>query len=523
MLFILFCINCDKEWKIHPCIWLLNMVPPAHDLRMFSAGLPYNCCILYHIFAFPSIAKITVASIKCNTPGLQTRITDKALNYATDVALDILSKQVTGLEIPDQHGSSGDVSYDITGLKINAFSKPSSRVSLIQKVGVAWSTSGGSLNVHGKFHYKYHGIFPISDSGSFDLRASGINAAINIELGSDTTGHPTMKSVGCSCSVGSADISFHGGTAWIYNLFSGIVADKLKDIVGGSNGILCQQLNNLVNVNGMESLKKLPVTVEIAKLFLLDYRFLSKPSFQSTFMETYHKGEVFWKSNPNEAPFPVPPLLRFSNTSRMMYLWVSDFLFNSMSYNAYKYNQLQYNVTNKDLPGGVLNTTCQKITCIGNFIPEIGKRFPNTTVMLYMKSTTMPNMTVRNGSTMVESSGDILFFAQQQGGKYTHFLTLSAMMSSTISVRIQNEKIYAKVLKLPIAVKVKDSKIGQLSPQVLDLIIKGVVAVFVEPKLNDFGSKGFPLPVIESVHFVDTQVTIAKDTLLIATDLKYSG
>lgn len=31
------------------------------------------------------------------------------------------------------------------------------------------------------------------------------------------------------------------------------------------------------------------VTVEIAKLFLLDYRFITTPSFQPTFMESYHK------------------------------------------------------------------------------------------------------------------------------------------------------------------------------------------------------------------------------------------
>lgn len=58
---------------------------------------------------------------------------------------------------------------------------------------------------------------------------------------------------------------------------------------------------------------------------------------------------------------------------------------------------------------------------------KIGKKFPNTTVMLYMKAMTMPNMTVLNGSTMVYASGDIMFFAQQPGGKYTYFLTLSAV------------------------------------------------------------------------------------------------
>lgn len=68
-----------------------------------------------------------------------------------------------------------------------------------------------------------------------------------------------------------------------------------------------------------------------------------------------------------------------------------------------------------------LTTACMQ------FFLKIGKRFPNTTVMLYMKSTSMPNMTVQNGSTVVNAAGDIVFFAQQPGGKYTYFLTLSAV------------------------------------------------------------------------------------------------
>lgn len=54
----------------------------------------------------------------------------------------------------------------------------------------------------------------------------------------DGSGRPTIKAVGCSCNVGSADIKFHGGAAWIYNLFSGKLEDKLKDMVGGGNGIV---------------------------------------------------------------------------------------------------------------------------------------------------------------------------------------------------------------------------------------------------------------------------------------------
>lgn len=54
----------------------------------------------------------------------------------------------------------------------------------------------------------------------------------------DKHGRPTMRSVDCSCSVASADIRFHGGAAWIYNMFSGMLEGKLKDVVGGGNGIV---------------------------------------------------------------------------------------------------------------------------------------------------------------------------------------------------------------------------------------------------------------------------------------------
>lgn len=51
--------------------------------------------------------------------------------------------------------------------------------------------------------------------------------------------------------------------------------------------IHCVRVNSTAN-SSMNPLL-LAVTVQIAKRFLLDYRFLSKPSFQTKFMETYHK------------------------------------------------------------------------------------------------------------------------------------------------------------------------------------------------------------------------------------------
>ncbi|XP_052227663.1 bactericidal permeability-increasing protein-like [Dreissena polymorpha] len=91
-------------------------------------------------------------------------------------------------------------------------------------------------------------------------------------------------------------------------------------------------------------------------------------------METFHKGEIYWMTTPTEAPFPAPPMPETGATDRMVYLWVSDFMFNTLAYAAQTNIYLQYNITAADLPAsarGVLNTTCTGVIpqCIGGPIP----------------------------------------------------------------------------------------------------------------------------------------------------------
>nr|XP_022299202.1 uncharacterized protein LOC111108013 [Crassostrea virginica] len=182
----------------------------------------------------------------CETPGLQRRTIDKALNFVTNGALDVLSQRVKGQRIPDIHGRSGDVTFDITSMKVKDFTKPSSKVSRLYRDVLYWTTKGTRLAIHGKFRYKYKGLIRISDFGTFGLEASKINFYLIIK----TRRWRKMQAVGCGCSVGSARINLRGGAAWIYNRFSGYLERKLKNKVGGGNGLLCKQLKNLVNVYG---------------------------------------------------------------------------------------------------------------------------------------------------------------------------------------------------------------------------------------------------------------------------------
>ncbi|XP_071176830.1 bactericidal permeability-increasing protein-like [Mytilus edulis] len=459
-----------------------------------------------------------VSLAEAKNPGLKTRITDAGLTYASQVAIEQLSKTAKGQKIPDQSGRSGDVSYELSNVVIDSFSNPSSSITVTAD-GLNWKSDGLGLSITGHFHYKYHGIIPISDSGNIDVSVSRVNFNVGISLGVDGTGRPKIASSGCSCGIGSLDVHFHGGAAWIYNLFKGVVEDALKKQL---NGQLCTIIDKAVNTDASQALAKLKVTVDIAKMFMLDYRFISKPAFNpGHFLETYHKGEVYWTDSMTEAPFDPPSMPSISSTNKMFYISMSDYVFNSLAYEAQIHKMLQYNLTQKDLPAkerGFLNTTCVGTPCIGQVIPQIGKKYPNREVAMSMSSDFSPNMSVSNGKVNVLGGGTINMFTVQGD---TFLLTLNATMTASVSLNIKSEKIYGSISDMKLKLHVVKSNVGQISDTVLNFIANTAIIAFAEPQLNKLGANGIPLPVTNNVHFVNTEVTLVKDTLMIGTDLKY--
>ena len=55
-------------------------------------------------------------------PGIKLRVTKSGLNYAKEVAVDILAKKVMSLKIPDQSGTKefwfGEVTYELSDMSV---------------------------------------------------------------------------------------------------------------------------------------------------------------------------------------------------------------------------------------------------------------------------------------------------------------------------------------------------------------------------------------------------------------------
>ena len=61
------------------------------------------------------------------------------------------------------------------------------------------------------------------------------------------------------------------------------------------------------------------------------------------------QGEIYWKADPKESPMKCPAMKDSSAHQNMMYLWVSDYMFETIAYVAQKHNILVHNLTADDV------------------------------------------------------------------------------------------------------------------------------------------------------------------------------
>lgn len=458
-------------------------------------------------------------------PGFKTRITKKGLNYANTVAIESLAEKLVGASIQDIEGESGHVKYEITSLNINEFVKPNSSITFDPSGVIIWKANGANISGNGRWHYKVrHRLLKLSDKGKFDIGIRNICFNVQIEIGTDESGKPTISSKACSCDIDKVDIKFHGGAAKFYNLFKGNMGHRLKHLFMDK---MCDVIKNLVDKDGKESMEKLPVTIEIDKTYLLDYRLLGNPNFTDNYIETHHKGEVFWKSDLSEAPFEVQQYLDPEDEDKMAYFWTSSYLFNTYLYQAHRNEKMKYVITSKSLPEknkDALKTTSMEGLFIGLLIPQIASKYPDSELEIHVRSKEAPWLKFHNGYVDIECNGEIELHVSRPSMKSSaYLLSMDGAMNISANFSVEDKKIVGRVGNLNIKTKVTDSNIGTVSDEAVQFLIDYALRVYAEPMLNKKMQKGFPLPVSQNVTFENHELRISEGVMILGTDIVYTS
>lgn len=475
--------------------------------------------------AFACFISACFSSERQGYPGIRFRVTSKGLQYADDAGIKVLFKRLREENLKDISHSSKNLEYALSNIKNNRATISSSSFTTAPREGLTLRANGISLDFSGNLRFKKKiGWFQIKDSVRFSFKARGINFRLTVRIGVDSDGRPTVSARvrDCSSSVDSVHVKFSGGYSWLYNLFSSQIDTKVKDEL---NKLMCKKAREAINNEGAKFMATFPVLQNVSSIAQIDYSVVKRPKFTSRFMDLPLKGEFKAVGNPDSrSPFVPAPLPPLDEVDRMIYIWLTDYLFNTASFVYHEQGALRTIIRPSNVPNNKslsLNTRTFK-----TFLYQLYNKYPNRPVFVKAYTTKPPVFaSSRNGTNVtVNGNAEIHVIAKNGAPIYALTIGLRAVLSGALGVNHGNLTFHAK--SFDIQVHLVKSAIGDIRYNIvilqmfLDQFIKS--AHFVD-QLNEYGGRGFPLPLPPHLSWEDTSLTTGEGFILVKTNLRHES
>jgi len=480
--------------------------------------------MLKHFFLFSSV--FLLASTFQNNDsverGAEIRLTKKGLHYGASIGVAKLQSELQNKRIDKIEGSKGIASFYAENIVIQSINIGSYSAVPIPNVGLRLSVGSIAISLKGRVGYKAKkGWLKFSDHSDVTVKGR-INLSLNVKLGA-TSGKPVLQAIGCSASVSSLDLDFHGGLSWIYNLFSSLLEKKLKDPI---SKLICKEGQKVANVEANKFLSTFPVTQRISDLAVIDYSF-ETPEVTSNFIDLLLRGEFLNVKNPKQSSLQPPAFSTTTDSTKMIYVWLSDFTVNSAGRVLYEAGKLKGRITaqNKLVPAMVkpfLNTAT-----LQDIIPQLYENYPDCPIQLFVEAYKAPMVEINPGQLFVHLYAKISIQVVETNGKVTpiFYLKLDVKAHGQVSLRtvFSSLKVGGNIDEFSFTGDVGGSIIDDINVPFENQSIKDMVRGLVIDKANPFLNQGFPIPKIKDLRFVNPSVTIVKNAIRIDTDVNYSG
>ncbi|KAK2554856.1 Lipopolysaccharide-binding protein [Acropora cervicornis] len=406
-----------------------------------GSGCPALKAAMARIFGLNTfIAAFILVSSQATKPGIRFRITDNGLRYVDSIAIQTLERKVKTAKIPDISGDAhtpiGHVSYSLSSVHFNSLSVPYSTLKTSANVGIQFQVTGASTSLSGNWHYRKDSWPHISGGGSFDLDVKGISVTVIAKLG-----------------------------CWLYNLFDHYIDGKIKGVLQDK---LCAETSDLIDTDAEKALATFP-----------------GQSTSSVISPFFFKGEFLSAISPREPPFS-PSLLPFeSESDKMVYVWLTDYVVNTAGFVYQSAGVLNETITpsmvgfseNFNLPPNFsypLNTNTVKLIIPKSkniaellsfrIVPlQLYALYPNMPMKLEAYSTQRPQISTTSAGLSLLIEGQVQCYVQLKNGSYVYTLTMGTNISSLAKVGVKDGNITAHVNSVKIQVKLIDSAIGKIS------------------------------------------------------------
>ena len=429
-------------------------------------------------------------------PGLDVALSNGFINQMRDYVLPIVNKQIDNIDIPDQSGKAGPVTYSLTQIHFHLNPVSSSQISINLVDGkpeIDMAVSGAGGNGHLVAHYK---ISFISDHVDVDVNFRNIGVTAPIFMGVDGDGRPTVN-VQAQAHMRSSDIDVHFSGS-----ISAVVLQALEPII--------QSLffNNIVDAinKGLPSwvsdpinalLKTLPLDQQIKDSIYVTYALPSAPTNFNGYITVGMAGYFYINGQKNPPPYSPPSIPKYDpGNQKAVQFFLSDYILQTAIDVGFKLGLYEGGFS-FDLFEFEIDTNC---SC--SIAPTI----------LFNQEITVTASGGCDISAKNTTSGEVMTFG------------FSSDFDLHINEDIKNDIVYFLIDDKDIGFKNMQWK-NPLSFNITwfqDNI--DTVLVDVADYANKYiGAQGIPLPKFPQVDFVDLEQGIFNNYIEIYSDLVFHG
>ncbi|XP_065610256.1 bactericidal permeability-increasing protein-like isoform X2 [Cyrtonyx montezumae] len=471
------------------------------------------------LVAFSTVLAVCLALTRATNPGFVVRITQAGLDYAHQHGIAVLQKELAQLKLPDISGDFrvrhlGKVHYEISSLNLRDFHLPYSRISLVPNVGLQVAISNAFAEVDGNWRVKFHFI---RDHGSFNLEVKNVYIKIDLKLGSDTSGKPTVSTSACSTRISSVHVHFSGKFGWLYNLFYSAVESRFRKILEGK---VCDSVVSSVSGDLQRYLQTLPVTAKIDAKAGIDYSLVASPVATAQTLDVDLKGEFFSLAHRGAVPFH-PPVLAFPpDHDRMVYFGASSYFFNTAGFAYHASGALVFEITDSMIPKGVefhLNTST-----FAAFIPQLDKMYPNMLMKLRLSASSAPFLSIAPDGISLQPTVDIQAYAILPSSSLAPLFLLSLTGNVSATVDVKSGHIVGNLSVGRMKLSLKHSDVGTFKVRMLQSIMNIYASSILLPRVNERLAEGFPLPLPDRIQLSNILVQFHQNFLLLGADVHYT-
>ncbi|XP_041112770.1 bactericidal permeability-increasing protein-like [Polyodon spathula] len=450
-------------------------------------------------------------------PGLESVITQKALEYAKQVGASLAQEQLGGLAIPDITGSIsifpfGKVDYSLSGMHVVDFNLPEPEVGFAEEAGVKIGISGMSVAIHGTWRDRYH---LIRDSGSFDLAVYGLTVSVLVGVGSDSTGHLIVSSANCDASVADLEVTLHGSTRWLYKPFT----NKIKDLAHKQlNRKLCPMISEYID--GLEPLlQKINVSYQYDPYVVFEFPLIHPPAIGTSNMEFDCKGEFYSVEHRKEFPF-TPELFQLHDQNHMVSVGLSQSSANSAGFAYHSAGVLWIRLTDSMIPK--VSPIRLNTTSFESFVPELPKRYPDMLMLVDLFSSQQPLITFQPDNVTAQAFGSAKVYVILPNATLVPVFVLDICVSFSAKLFMSGLKLTGSMTLNNVSLNLASSELGPFQTKSMENVIRAGIHLVVLPKVNAKLKRGIPLPATPKVSLVNPVLKVNQGFVMLATDISYS-